>query len=67
VRLWDLQSGRLVATLEGHTEAENCVCFSDEGQRLVSAGLDNFLVVWNEASGEVLRSATMPRPPATRA
>lgn len=33
----------------------NCVCFSDEGQRLVSAGLDNFLVVWNEASGEVLR------------
>ena len=55
VRLWDLQSGRLIATLEGHTEAVNCVCFSDEGQRLVSAGLDNFLVVWNEASGEVLR------------
>ena len=55
MRLWDLQSGRLVATLEGHTEAVNCVCFSDEGQRLVSAGLDNFLVVWNEASGEVLR------------
>ena len=42
-------------TLLGHTESVMSVAFSEEGQRLISAGLENNIVLWNLSSGEALR------------
>ena len=36
VRLWDVQSGRLVRTLEGHTGSVESVAFAPDGRLLAS-------------------------------
>ncbi len=36
VKLWDAQSGKLIRTLEGHTELVTNVAFSSDGRLLAS-------------------------------
>ena len=54
VHLWDAPSGARVATLRGHEGWVRSVCFSPDGQRLVSGGdyPDNTLRLWNVARAE---------------
>jgi hypothetical protein len=56
VRLWDVETGRELRRLVGHTDAVACVAFSPEGRRLLSGGADNSLRLWDVESGrELLR------------
>ena len=45
--LWDVASGKLKATLEGHTGFVNSVVFSSDGTTLVSGGDDNTVKLWD--------------------
>jgi WD40 repeat protein len=47
VKLWDLTTGREVLTLRGHRGAVRIVAFSHDGNRLVSAGVDGMIRVWD--------------------
>ena len=49
VRLWDLQSGKLVHRFEGHDPGSKIVglSVSDDGQRAVSAGWDRTARLWD--------------------
>jgi hypothetical protein len=56
VRLWDVETGRELRRLVGHTDAVACVAFSPVGRRLLSGGADNSLRLWDVESGrELLR------------
>lgn len=46
VRLWDRESGALVAALVGHTGSLNGLDFSPDGRRLASGGPDGFVGLW---------------------
>jgi WD40 repeat protein len=46
VRLWDVASGNLLATLTGHEDAVTSLSFSPDGTILVSGGLDGQLLLW---------------------
>ena len=46
VRLWDVETGACVKTLEGHGYAVNSVCFSPDGQQLASGGDDRMVQLW---------------------
>ncbi len=51
-----LRSASGETVLEGHRDAVNAVAFSSDGGRLVSAGRDHDVIVWDVATGtEVLR------------
>ena len=50
----DLASGRLLATLEGHTDHVTAVAVTPDGTRVVSGSLDKTLKVWDLASGRLL-------------
>ncbi len=51
VRLWDVASGTLKATLEGHTAEVHRLVFSPDGATLASGGYDGAVRLWDVASG----------------
>jgi WD40 repeat protein len=54
VRLWDIDRGRLVNVLGGHTNQVRAVRFTPDGRRLISAGDDATGRVWRVEDGHVL-------------
>ena len=62
LRVWDLESGQTVRTLEGHAKAVTAVAVTPDGCRAVSASYDWTLRMWDLESGQ-----TCARSKATRA
>ena len=54
VEVWDVQSGRLQARMEGHEGWVAGLAFSHQGDLLASASWDNTLRLWEVASGRQL-------------
>ena len=56
LKIWDLESGREVRTLAGHSDAVWGVAVTPDGRRAVSASEDHTLKVWDLESGRELRT-----------
>src|SRR5260370_40933831 len=52
LRVWDLESGQTLRTLQGHTEAVKAVAVTPDGRRAVSASDDRTLRLWDLESGK---------------
>jgi WD40 repeat protein len=55
LRMWDLESGRCLRILEGHTDRVTSVSMTPDGRRAVSGSRDE-MRVWDLESGECLRT-----------
>ena len=51
VKLWDVATGELEATLEGHRDNVNSVAFSPDGLTLVSGSNDCTIKLWRGVQG----------------
>lgn len=47
VKLWDVDNGELIQTLEGHTEGISDVAWSHDGDFLASASDDKTIWIWS--------------------
>ncbi len=57
VKIWDAQTGSLLFRLRGHTDYPCSVAFSPDGQKLVSAGgNDKLVVVWDLSKRRIIRT-----------
>jgi len=54
--LWRVSDGRLLRTLEGHTDWVNSVTFSPDGQTLASGSRDSPIRLWRASDGALLRT-----------
>jgi hypothetical protein len=58
VSLWDVQTGRQLATFKGHRGDVNAVAFAPDGKTVASASDDNTALIWDVAK------VKRPSPPA---
>lgn len=49
IRLWEVATGKNIATLWGHTTDVQCFAFSQDGTFLVSGGYDGVIYLWDLA------------------
>jgi WD40 repeat protein len=56
LKVWDLDTGRELRTLQGHSGGVNGVAISPDGRHAVSASYDNTLKVWDLETGRELRT-----------
>lgn len=52
VRIWDIETGRLLRSLRGHTHDIRQVLYTPEGQSLISGSEDRTIRIWNHKTGE---------------
>jgi len=53
IRLWDVESSRVLRTLSGHAGAVTSLSFHADGETLASASQDGTVKVWNASSGRL--------------
>jgi WD40 repeat protein len=61
IRLWDIQTGKELLKLEGHTATITCVDFSPDGKTAVSGSNDGTIRFWNLETGKEILSLTAYR------
>ena len=54
LKVWDLEQGELLATLEGHGDSVRAVAVTPDGRRAVSGSDDRTLKVWDLEQGALL-------------
>ena len=58
ISIWNLLTGQLIATLEGHEEAVNAIVISADGNFLASGSDDSTIKIWNLQNFELVRTLT---------
>ncbi len=53
VKLWQLTSGRCLATLEGHAGTVHSLCLAGNGRQVLSASADATLAQWTIPDDQV--------------
>ena len=62
VKLWDVQTAKLVRDLTGHKYLVSSVAFSPDGKLLASGSWDKSVKLWDVINGKVLRTLTHAGP-----
>ncbi len=56
IKLWNVESGKQIKSLEGHASAVNSVVFSPDGKTLASGSGDTTIKLWNAETGQQIKS-----------
>ncbi len=55
IKLWEVNSGKLIRTFEGHLDKVNTICFSQDGKNIFSGGDDKTIICWETSTGKILK------------
>jgi WD40 repeat protein len=58
IKVWDINSGKIIGKLVGHSQAITALCFTEESTGIVSVGNDKKIMHWNILNWELQDSTT---------
>ncbi|XP_071739052.1 WD40 repeat-containing protein HOS15-like [Rutidosis leptorrhynchoides] len=56
VKLWDVNSGKLLSSLNGHREAVFALSFSPNGEYVATGSLDRYMHVWSLKDDKIIKT-----------
>lgn len=62
IKVWDVNSGKIIGKLEGHTEETSALHFNEDGTALISAGKDNKVILWSLVDWNLIDSVSISSP-----
>jgi WD40 repeat protein len=62
VKLWDVCTGEVLKTLQGHTDSVRTVAFNPDGTIIASGSADETIKLWDVRNGECLKTLRADRP-----
>jgi WD40 repeat protein len=62
IKVWDVNSGKIIGKLEGHDGATTALNFSADGKKLVSSAMDDYLILWDVVNWKMLDSVKVEKP-----
>ena len=66
IKVWDLETGKEILTLRGHTTAVTSLALSPDGKRLYSGSSDDTIKVWDLETGKETHSPCAGTPARSR-
>jgi WD40 repeat protein len=54
VKIWDLETGKRLASLKGHSNSVCCVAFGPNGTRMFSCSIDTTICQWDSRDGRLM-------------
>jgi WD40 repeat protein len=63
--VWDLNTGELVQTLEGHIRMVTSIAVTSDNSKIVSGSLDNTICLWDLNTGNLTERFTFYHPVAS--
>lgn len=55
VRIWNATTGQLIDSIDGHVDQAKALVWSPDGKRLLTAGLDQRVLIWNADTQQIQR------------
>lgn len=62
IKVWDVNSGKIIGKLEGHTDETTALLFNEDGTSLISAAKDNKVILWSLIDWGIIDSTTIDSP-----
>jgi WD40 repeat protein len=56
VKLWDIETGKEIKTLSGHSDSVLSVSFSVDGKTLASGSWDKTVKLWDTETGKEIKT-----------
>jgi len=58
IKIWDANTGKLIAKPEGHTWGVNCLAWTADGNTLISGSVDSSIRTWNTTTWQQINVFT---------
>lgn len=62
IKIWDLNSGKIIGKLDGHDGETTALSFNKDGTTLISSSKDNKIILWDLISWQIKDSISMEAP-----
>src|SRR5690242_13157899 len=62
VKVWDVNSGKIIGKLDGHDAATTAIGFSNDGTKLFTSAKDDRTMVWDIVNWKLIDSVNLSSP-----